>query len=264
MRILNIKTGYLETINIENIENKYVTISHRWLSNELNLNNFITSHTLKNINLGKFLINDLENKNKYKKDKEKNKIIEEFILKEKLTKYKNWWGVKYASISINSNIKNHIKLGKIINCIIKNNKKYIWMDTLCIDKSSSSELNKNIVGMYNIYKNSEKVYVQLCDIYKKDIFEKYNYKTDLDKMKEIKENFEYKFDENHIDNYTNNIKIEKNEKIIKNIKKIINDEWWTRGWTLQEYLANDNVIIYDNDMNFICKKKHYIFLSDLI
>ena len=41
---------------------------------------------------------------------------------------------------------------------------YIWMDTCCIDKSSSAELQEAINSMYRWYKNAEQCYVFLSDV----------------------------------------------------------------------------------------------------
>lgn len=44
--------------------------------------------------------------------------------------------------------------------------KYVWVDTCCIDKSSSAELSEAINSMYFWYKNSAVCYVYLSDICK--------------------------------------------------------------------------------------------------
>ena len=43
--------------------------------------------------------------------------------------------------------------------------KYIWIDTCCIDKSSSTELSEAINSMYAWYRDSEICYVLLADVY---------------------------------------------------------------------------------------------------
>jgi hypothetical protein len=40
---------------------------------------------------------------------------------------------------------------------------------------------------------------------------------------------------------------------------LIKDEWFTRGWTLQEFLANDKLNFYDNKSNFVITKKDLKF-----
>lgn len=41
---------------------------------------------------------------------------------------------------------------------------YVWVDTCCIDKSSSAELSESINSMYNWYSNAEVCYVYLQDV----------------------------------------------------------------------------------------------------
>ncbi|THU93947.1 HET-domain-containing protein, partial [Dendrothele bispora CBS 962.96] len=41
--------------------------------------------------------------------------------------------------------------------------KWIWIDSCCIDKSSSAELSENINSMYGLYENAEVCYVYLPD-----------------------------------------------------------------------------------------------------
>lgn len=42
--------------------------------------------------------------------------------------------------------------------------KYVWIDSICIDKSSSSELSEAINSMFRWYRNSEMCYVYLSDV----------------------------------------------------------------------------------------------------
>jgi hypothetical protein len=42
--------------------------------------------------------------------------------------------------------------------------RYVWIDTCCIDKKSSSELSEAINGMYSYYRDAEKCYAYLCDV----------------------------------------------------------------------------------------------------
>ncbi|KAK5625292.1 hypothetical protein RRF57_001008 [Xylaria bambusicola] len=78
---------------------------------------------------------------------------------------------------------------------------YIWIDTCCIDKRSSSELSEAINSMYLWYRNSDKCIAFLDDI-----------------------------------------------KVLDDIGK---SRWFTRGWTLQELIAPDNVRFYNEDWSYI-------------
>lgn len=41
---------------------------------------------------------------------------------------------------------------------------YFWVDTSCIDNSSSSEVSDTINAMYGWYGRSQRCYVYLCDV----------------------------------------------------------------------------------------------------
>lgn len=42
---------------------------------------------------------------------------------------------------------------------------YVWIDTCCIDKSSSAELTESINSMYRWYKEAEECYAYLADVH---------------------------------------------------------------------------------------------------
>ena len=47
---------------------------------------------------------------------------------------------------------------------VKDGLQYFWVDTCCIDKSSSAELSEAINSMFRWYQNSTKCYVLLTDV----------------------------------------------------------------------------------------------------
>ena len=82
---------------------------------------------------------------------------------------------------------------------------YVWIDTCCIDKTSSAELTEAINSMYRWYQEAQICYAYLADV---DIGD-------------------------HGLGSTN----------VKNA--FSQSRWFTRGWTLQELLAPKNVVFYD-------------------
>ena len=92
---------------------------------------------------------------------------------------------------------------------------FLWVDTCCIDKSSSAELTEAINSMYKWYEKSEICYVYLEDFSLKAAQE------------DRGESFRY-------------------------------SRWFSRGWTLQELLAPQNVVFYDREWMEIGSK---IFLK---
>ncbi|KAH7342307.1 heterokaryon incompatibility protein-domain-containing protein, partial [Rhexocercosporidium sp. MPI-PUGE-AT-0058] len=88
---------------------------------------------------------------------------------------------------------------------------YFWVDTCCIDKSSSSELTEAINSMFRWYRESTKCYVYLSDV-----------STGA-------------CDENH--------------DISRSTWKLAfrQSRWFTRGWTLQELIAPTSVEFFSSD-----------------
>lgn len=87
---------------------------------------------------------------------------------------------------------------------------WAWIDTACIDKSSSAELSEAINSMYTWYK---KAYI--C----------FAYLADVSQFPEARFN-----------------------------ESLRNSRWFTRGWTLQEMLAPDHLILCDRNWNEIGTK----------
>lgn len=84
---------------------------------------------------------------------------------------------------------------------------YIWIDTCCIDKSSSAELSEAINSMFTWYANAEVCYAYLSDVTMR---------------------------EGHSGAEVNTAEFEQSR-------------WFTRGWTLQELLAPSEVMFFSRD-----------------
>ncbi|XP_014552615.1 hypothetical protein COCVIDRAFT_47896, partial [Bipolaris victoriae FI3] len=78
---------------------------------------------------------------------------------------------------------------------------YFWVDTCCIDKTSSAELSEAINSMYSWYQSAGVCYAYLADIGPEDSFS--------------------------------------------------TSKWFTRGWTLQELLAPEEVIFFDKSWSIL-------------
>lgn len=83
-----------------------------------------------------------------------------------------------------------------------------WIDTCCIDRSSSAELSEAINSMYRWYQNTFKCYAYLSDV------------IAMDQAGSIAE--------------------------IQGMR-LANSEWFARGWTLQELIAPGTLHFYDRD-----------------
>ncbi|KAK4223268.1 putative vegetative incompatibility protein [Podospora fimiseda] len=92
---------------------------------------------------------------------------------------------------------------------------HIWVDTCCIDKTSSSELTEAINSMYAWYAGAEVCYVYLHD---------------LPAPKNLTD-------------------------MTMDVELLAKCDWFTRGWTLQELIAPCKVLFFDQDWNERGSKK---------
>ncbi|KAF4915188.1 Vegetative incompatibility protein HET-E-1 [Colletotrichum viniferum] len=90
---------------------------------------------------------------------------------------------------------------------------FMWIDTCCIDKSSSAELSEAINSMYQWYQNAGICYAFLSDV-----------------------------------SVTGNAGISEQGALIRKSR------WFTRGWTLQELIAPNDVQFYSAEWNLLGSK----------
>ena len=111
------------------------------------------------------------------------------------------------------------------------NQEYVWIDTCCIDKSSSSELTESINSMFDWYARSEICYAYLKDVpyVRHDrLFHNEFYDLDLPFPKSFDLNFAAAFRRSR---------------------------WFTRGWTLQELLTPEFVVFLNSGWTAITTKQ---------
>jgi hypothetical protein len=108
--------------------------------------------------------------------------------------------------------------GKIQFCGLqakRDDLRYFWVDTCCIDKSSSAELAEAINSMFRWYQNANKCYVYLSDVSKPPL-------DIADKPDQISWESEFR-----------------------------TSQWFTRGWTLQELIAPTSVEFFAKERSFL-------------
>ncbi|RYP01934.1 hypothetical protein DL765_010801 [Monosporascus sp. GIB2] len=104
--------------------------------------------------------------------------------------------------------QNKTGYSKLVFCgkqAAKDGLQFFWVDTCCIDKSSSAELSEAINSMFQWYQKADKCYVYLSDVLVGG-----SVGSDLSSQQPWKQAFQ-------------------------------NSRWFTRGWTLQELLAPKSV-----------------------
>jgi hypothetical protein len=95
---------------------------------------------------------------------------------------------------------------------------YFWVDTCCIDKSSSAELSEAINSMYHWYEEATTCYAYLSDVYHPEGNHSHDHKT----------------------------------------FPLSESKWFKRGWTLQELIAPSKVVFYSKEWKCLGTKSELI------
>lgn len=127
------------------------------------------------------------------------------------------WSVKEAQAAAAIKAKSgYAKLTSSAAYVSSHGFQYIWIDTCCIDKTSSAELSEAINSMYRWYQQAS-----LCFVYLQDVTKQY--------------------DGDSADDFYNTCR---------------ESRWFTRGWTLQELIAPEDVIFCDAKWSYLGSKEH--------
>ena len=143
---------------------------------------------------------------------------------------------------------------------------YFWVDTCCIDKSSSAELAEAINSMFRWYRDATKCYVFLSDVPRADVdttnqsqqlpwesvlrnqFQQLSYvpRADVDTIKQSQQlPYAPKVD---VDT-TNQSQQLPWESALRTSR------WFTRGWTLQELIAPTSVEFFSRNRKLLGDRK---------
>lgn len=124
---------------------------------------------------------------------------------------------------------------KVVGCCAKA-KEYgyfhVWIDTLCIDKSSSAELSEAINSMFGWYQKSG-----ICLVHLEDMF-RYGYHFDLKTENESACETRLRYEHPELTR-----------------EDLACCRWFTRGWTLQELVAPRRVHFFDYAWSFLGTKR---------
>jgi len=110
----------------------------------------------------------------------------------------------------------YAKLASSASYVSSHGFQYIWIDTCCIDKTSSAELSEAINSMYRWYQQAS-----LCFVYLQDVMKEYEGESADDFYNTCRES-----------------------------------RWFTRGWTLQELIAPEDVVFCDSKWKYLGSKEH--------
>ncbi|XXG99420.1 hypothetical protein Hte_005759 [Hypoxylon texense] len=105
---------------------------------------------------------------------------------------------------------------------------WVWVDTCCIDKTSSTELSEAINSMFSWYKLATVCYAYLLDV-----------SGDSARLTDVRNDRE--LTDNEMDEVMGS--------------EFARSRWYTRGWTLQELIAPSEIMFYSRDWKYIGSKR---------
>ncbi|KXH45362.1 HET domain-containing protein [Colletotrichum nymphaeae SA-01] len=128
--------------------------------------------------------------------------------------------------------RGYTKIDGLCCLAAKNGFEWVWIDTCCIDKTSSAELSEAINSMYRWYKDASICYAYLedvmpekCPAYVEDDKPHNDLDRDDDEWSSAEPD-DYEYPEAFVNHFGSS-------------------RWFTRGWTLQELLAPKNLYFFN-------------------
>ncbi|KAK3695763.1 hypothetical protein B0T22DRAFT_478391 [Podospora appendiculata] len=138
---------------------------------------------------------------------------------------------EYPDLEPGSVLPPNVKIDSCCTTALKRNIRYLWADTICIDKSNGMELAEAVNSMYAWYRDAVECYVYMSDVHPMIA------SPGLDGLLEPEEEWEEEY------------------------PAFRDSRWFTRGWTLQELLAPRVVRFYDSAWNYLGQKSHSSLLN---
>ncbi|KAI1311092.1 heterokaryon incompatibility protein-domain-containing protein [Xylaria venustula] len=220
MRLINTTTLELEDC-LETIP-KYAILSHTWGDEEVTLHDWMRPGTRDHL---LSLLSALENEEVSARlgDQPSLAHSDEGEIR---PEYQHWYTLVGPDQRLNG--FGYWKILKTCLEARKDGLNYLWVDTNCIDKTSSADLSEAINSMYTWYRSSSICYAYLSDVRITD--------TIYHARSPDTAHVEMELKNNDLDSFRQS-------------------RWFRRGWTLQELLAPKTVRFYSRDWTPIGTKK---------
>ncbi|KAK4183155.1 heterokaryon incompatibility protein-domain-containing protein [Podospora australis] len=148
------------------------------------------------------------------------------------------WGEDEVTLHDMADVKEARKkpaFSKIEQCCrqaFRDGLEWAWVDTCCIDKSSSAELSETINSMYKFYERAMKCYAILSDVVASP------------------DNDAFTDPQQYLDQHPPGTTGEYLTQY-----PLFESRWWTRGWTLQELIAPHDVEFYNCRWEYLTSKR---------
>jgi hypothetical protein len=171
----------------------------------------------------------------------------------------------WADQSSASQKKGYKKIFDVCQLAQKHGHGYVWVDTNCIDKSSSSELTEAINSMFKWYQFAQVCYVYLFDVPSPEAASKSSSSSSSSSSTESSSEDDGPRVAVYESEASSKVPYKVNRRRKRRLKRhpknpgfslfFRKSRWFTRGWTLQELLAPRDVVFYSNDWSFLGTKE---------
>jgi hypothetical protein len=151
----------------------------------------------------------------------------------------------YEMTRLTPEVKGKKGFGKIaLTCeqAIKDDLEWAWVDTCCIDKTSSSELSEAINSMFQWYEESSICYAYLIDVPAVTVFVQ---------------------EPENATHWWSNVTDGWLTATRPNFEAFSKSSWLTRGWTLQELIAPSHVVFYGEGWSHLGTRRELSILLAL-
>ncbi|KAK5709507.1 hypothetical protein LTR17_019734 [Elasticomyces elasticus] len=136
----------------------------------------------------------------------------------------------YLSKSYDANGAGYQKILRCCKLSKEQGLEYTWIDTCCVDKTSSAELSETINSMFQWYWDSAECYVFMNDMVADTLPEV----EGIDKEGHWEQGLQ--------------------SADVNDVYGFVDDRWFSRCWTLQELLAPRSVLFYNRNARFLGTK----------
>lgn len=134
--------------------------------------------------------------------------------------------------------------------------RYLWVDTCCIDKTSSAELSEAINSMFEWYRQARVCFAYLEDVDIRHVRKHLPLDTDLP----------FPINQSFTGPGTEQAPSDTDRPLSANEFTTLasHSRWFTRGWTLQELLAPDHVKFFASNWSYLgSKRDHLSSIADI-
>ena len=128
---------------------------------------------------------------------------------------------------------------------------YVWVDTCCIDKSSSSELSEAINSMFSYYQRAARCYAYLTDVPGDHVDLCDDLDMDANSTESAPSRSGNSAGRPHAEDLTEYSSVSTSVAAATRMLTFRKRRWFTRGWTLQELIAPRRLLFYNRDWKVI-------------